>query len=136
MPSKRLPAVLAVEIVAGWPTTIADGTARVDRGNGGGRHADEIAEWAVANQLPMRDEHVQFPDVRVEYDDRDGRPGIEDLEVLTPTYGGAHAAVKTSSGFTCYRAIGARLGVAAAPGVGVGEGLIRASLRNFWDDSG
>jgi hypothetical protein len=28
----------------------------------------------------VRDEHVQFPDVRVEYDDRDGRPAIEHLE--------------------------------------------------------
>src|SRR3954471_447721 len=65
-----------------------DGRGRPDR------HADEIAEWAVANQLPMRDEHVQFPDVRVEYDDREGRPGIEDLEVLTPHYRGAHAAGK------------------------------------------
>jgi len=36
MASKRLPAVLAVEIVARWPTTIAGGTAAVDRGHGGG----------------------------------------------------------------------------------------------------
>jgi len=94
-----------------------DGRGRPDR------HADEIAEWAAANRLPMRDEHVQFPDVRVEYDDREGRPGIEDLEVLTPHYRGAHAAGKTSSGFTCYRAIGARLGGGSGSGRGGGRGF-------------
>jgi len=94
-----------------------DGNGRPDR------HADEIAEWAVANHLPMRDDHVQFPDVRVEYDDRDGRPGIEDLEVLTPHYRGAHAAGKASSGFTCYRAIGARLGGGSGSGHGGGRGF-------------
>ena len=30
------------------------------------RSADEIAEWARAHQLPMGDDHVQFPDVRIE----------------------------------------------------------------------
>ena len=87
------------------------------------RDADEIAEWALANQLPMRDDHVQFPDVRIEYDDRDGRPAIEDLEVLTPHYRGAHAAGKASSGFTCYRAIGARLGGGSGSGRGGGRGF-------------
>jgi len=87
------------------------------------RHSDEIAEWAAANHLPMIDDHVQFPDVRVEYDDRDGRPAIEDLEVLTPHYRGAHAAAKSSSGFSCYRAIGARLGGGTGSGRGGGRGF-------------
>ncbi|MEP6941243.1 MAG: hypothetical protein ABI846_15860 [Rudaea sp.] len=94
-----------------------DGNGRPDR------HAEEIAEWAAAHHLPMRDEHVQFPDVRVEYDERDGRPGIEDLEVLTPHYRGAHAAGKAGSGFTCYRAIGARLGGGSGSGHGGGRGF-------------
>jgi hypothetical protein len=87
------------------------------------RDAEEIAEWAAAHQLPMVDDHVQFPDVRVEYDDRDGRPAIEDLEVLTPHYRGAHAAAKSSSGFTCYRAVGARLGGGTGSGRGGGRGF-------------
>src|SRR4029450_4644244 len=33
MASNKLPAVLAVEILAGWPTTTAGGTAPVDRGH-------------------------------------------------------------------------------------------------------
>jgi hypothetical protein len=48
---------------------------------------------------------------------------VEDLEVLTPHYRGAHAAGKTSSGFTCYRAIGARLGAGGASGRGGGRGF-------------
>jgi hypothetical protein len=74
------------------------------------RDADEIAQWARAHQLPLDDGHVQFPDVRIEYDERDGRPGIEDVEVTTPHYRGAHAAAKARAGFTRYRGIGARLG--------------------------
>jgi len=74
------------------------------------RTADEIAEWARSHQLPLDGDSVQFPDVRIEYDERDGRRAIEDLEVTTPHYRGAHAAAKGRAGFTCYRAIGARLG--------------------------
>ena len=37
-----------------------------------------------AHELPYEDEHVQFPDVRIEYEDRDGRRDIEDVEIVTP----------------------------------------------------
>ena len=74
------------------------------------RTADEIREWALAHRLPYEDEHVQFPDVRIEYEDRDGRREIEDLEIITPHYRGAHAAAKGRSGFQQYRSGGARIG--------------------------
>jgi hypothetical protein len=86
------------------------------------RSQDEIAEWARAHQLPMVDEHVQFPDVRIEYDDREGRLAVEDVEVVTPHYRGAHAAAKGRSGFTTYRAAGARLG-GGSGGRGGGQGV-------------
>ena len=70
----------------------------------------EIARWAQEHQLPMVDEHVQFPDLRIEYEGRDGRREIEDVEIMTPHYRGAHAASKVSAGFTRYGATGARLG--------------------------
>ena len=35
---------------------------------------------------------------------------VEDIEVVTPHYRGAHAAAKVRAGFTRYRAVGARLG--------------------------
>ena len=51
----------------------------------------------------LRDEqgHVQFPDVRVEYD-IDGRDHTLDVEVMTPHYRGAHGAAKSGSGFRLY----------------------------------
>jgi hypothetical protein len=74
------------------------------------RSVEDIAEWARTQQLPMDGDHVQFPDVRLEYDDRDDRRAFEDVEVTTPHYRGAHAAAKARSGFSRYRATGARLG--------------------------
>lgn len=74
------------------------------------RTAEEIERWARERHLPCVDGHVEFPDVRIEYDKRDGRHGIEDVEVTTPHYRGAHAAAKARAGFTCYRGVGARIG--------------------------
>jgi hypothetical protein len=74
------------------------------------RTADEIRDWALAHRLPYDDEHVQFPDVRIEYDDRDGRREVEDLEIITPHYRGAHAAAKGRSGFQQYRSGSVRIG--------------------------
>jgi len=73
------------------------------------RDADEVARWAREHSLPIVDDHVQFPDLRLECEGRDGRQEIEDVEVITPHYRGAHAAAKVSAGFTRYGAIGARL---------------------------
>ena len=62
----------------------------------------EIQDWAREHDLPCDDQgHVQFPDVRIEYD-IDGRDHTLDVEVMTPHYRGAHAAAKSSSGFTLY----------------------------------
>jgi hypothetical protein len=89
--------------------------------DGGGRPdrtGDEIREWALAHRLPYEDEHVQFPDVRIEYEDRDGRRDTEDLEIVTPHYRGAHAAAKGRSGFRQYRSSGARIGGRSGRGRG------------------
>ncbi len=67
------------------------------------RSLDDVREWAHEHRLPMLNESVQFPDVRIEYEWPDGRRDIEDVEVLTLHYRGAHAAAKGRSGFTCYR---------------------------------
>src|SRR5262249_15233924 len=67
------------------------------------RTLDEVREWAQDHGLPMLNESVQFPDLRIEYEWPDGRRDIEDVEVLTRHYRGAHAAAKGRSGFTCYR---------------------------------
>jgi DNA-binding MarR family transcriptional regulator len=84
-----------------------------DRPDSDGRPArsrEEVQEWADAHDLPMLDDHLQFPDLRIEYEWPDGRREMEDVEVMTRHYRGAHAAAKGSSGFTCYRGGGARVG--------------------------
>lgn len=73
------------------------------------RDADEIARWAREHQLPVLDDSVKFPDLRIEYETRDGRRDLEDVEVTTPHYRGRHAASKVAAGFTRYRASGARI---------------------------
>jgi hypothetical protein len=83
---------------------------RRERGETPEERSEAVARWAQEHQLPYDDGHVQFPDARIEYDARDGRRSVEDIEVVTPHYRGAHAAAKVRSGFTRYRASGARLG--------------------------
>jgi hypothetical protein len=46
----------------------------------------------------------------MEYEDRDGQPRHEDIEVMTGHYRGAHAGAAARSGFTRYRAIGGLVG--------------------------
>lgn len=64
---------------------------------------ERVQAWALEHGLPYEDGHVQFPDVRIEYDHPDGRRDREDVEVWTPHYRGAMAAAKATSGFTRYR---------------------------------
>jgi hypothetical protein len=62
----------------------------------------EVESWAHEHNLPCDAQgHVQFPDARIEYE-IDGREHTLDVEVMTPHYRGAHAAGKSSSGFSLY----------------------------------
>jgi hypothetical protein len=81
-----------------------------------GRSAEDIARWAHDHDLPVDDDHVQFPDLRLECQREDGGREIEDVEVMTPHYRGAHAAGKVSASFTRYSAVGARLGASSGGG--------------------
>jgi len=74
------------------------------------RTDEEIREWAREHDLPYFDEEVHFPDLRIEYRDRDGREGHEDVEVTTEHYRGAHAASVAQSGFSCYGGSSLRIG--------------------------
>src|SRR3954463_6070976 len=73
------------------------------------RDAREIQEWALEHHLPYFDEHVHFPDLRIEYAELDGRHRHEDVEVLTIHYRGAHGAAAARSGFSCYGGSSARI---------------------------
>jgi hypothetical protein len=74
------------------------------------RDVQEIAQWVLEHELPYFDDQVHFPDLRIEYEELDGRRGHEDVEVLTVHYRGAHAAAAVRSGFTAYRGLSARIG--------------------------
>jgi hypothetical protein len=74
----------------------ADSTGRPDR------TPDEIAAWAKDHDLPCDGNRVHFPDARIEYEDRDRQQQHRDIEVVTPHYGGAHAAAVARSGFQRY----------------------------------
>lgn len=80
------------------------------------RDSEAVARWAREHELPYNDGHVQLPDARIEYVERDGRPRVEDIEIVTPHYRGAHAAAKAASGFSQYRAVGARVGGVSGSG--------------------
>jgi DNA-binding PadR family transcriptional regulator len=73
------------------------------------RTPEEIHRWAVEHELPEHDGHVQFPDARIEYEDRDGHLRTLDIEVETLHYRGAHAVSKASSGFSRHSAGTARV---------------------------
>ena len=88
----------------------AENRGRRARGETPHERAEAVARWAQEHELPHDDGHVQIPDARIEYESRDGRRAVENIEVVTPHYRGAHAAAKARSGFTRYRAFGARLG--------------------------
>ncbi len=86
----------------------ADADGRPDRTD------DEIPDWAFGHDLPYFDGHVHFPDLRIEYEDLDGRHDHQDLEILTIHYRGARGAAAARSGFKCVSGSSARTGGGAA----------------------
>jgi DNA-binding MarR family transcriptional regulator len=80
------------------------------------RSREEVREWARDHELPMTNDRVQFPDFRIEYERPDGRRDVEDVEVTTFNYRGAHAAGKVQAGFTRFRGSSARVGGSGASG--------------------
>ncbi len=98
------------------------------------RDSVEIAAWAREHELPYFDDQVHFPDVRIEYEDADGRWRHEDVEVTTVHYRGAHAAAAARSGFSQYRGGSARVFAGSRAGGGrrgraTGRGLAEEMLQ-------
>ena len=88
------------------------------------RDLHEIEEWAREHDLPYFDEHVHFPDARIEYEDADGRWDHVDVEVVTVHYRGAHGAAAARSGFSCFGGSSARVGGSAHLG-GLADEVLR-----------
>ena len=67
-------------------------------------------DWALEHDLPYFDDEVHFPDLRIEYQEPDGRWEHQDVEVTTVHYRGAHGRAAARSGFSSYRGSSARIG--------------------------
>ena len=117
--------VLEEELKSRYQRFLQDGN-RGRHGSSGRptRSREDVEAWARDQRLPCENGHVQFPDVRLEIEERDGRREVEDLEVVTPHYRGAHAAAKARSGFSRSGSVGARVG---GSGGGRGGGRGRSS---------
>jgi hypothetical protein len=79
-----------------------------------GRHDGEIRDWAREHDLPYFDDHVHFPDYRIEYE-VEGRERHEDIELFTPHYRGAHAASRAKTDFRIYVVASRRGGGRSTP---------------------
>jgi DNA-binding PadR family transcriptional regulator len=87
------------------------------------RTDEEIRAWALEHDLPYFDDEVHFPDLRIEYEEMDGRWDHDDIEVTTEHYRGGHAASVARSGFSCYGGSSARVG-GRSPDPHLAEGFI------------
>jgi hypothetical protein len=93
------------------------------------REPAQIERWAHDHDLPYFDDQVHFPDVRIEYEQPDGRWDHVDVEVTTVHYRGAHGGAAAQSGFSSYRGGSARLGGGGGRGNGrSGAGLAEEFL--------
>lgn len=64
---------------------------------------DSLKNDAAARfELPVVNGKVQFPDLRIEYEDRALGPAKVDLELATAAYSRPHLAGKVQAGFTLY----------------------------------
>jgi hypothetical protein len=95
------------------------------------RDASEIETWARDHHLPYFDEQVHFPDLRIEYEEIDGRHDHEDVEVLTVHYRGGHGAAAARSGFSCYGGFSAR--ISGRSGGGRAGGRSGGLAEELWD---
>ena len=59
--------------------------------------------FAQANDLKVIGGHLQLPDLRIEYENEDGRLDYRDVELVTEHYSRGQVSGKTRAGFTCYR---------------------------------
>ncbi|MCE5306087.1 MAG: hypothetical protein LLG20_00440 [Acidobacteriales bacterium] len=65
-------------------------------------YAERQQEIAQKNDLPVVDGHIVLPDLRVEYETRDGEERHVDLELATRNYRAAHIHAKSAVGFRVY----------------------------------
>jgi DNA-binding MarR family transcriptional regulator len=69
-------------------------------------HGDDLAAFAAARGLPIVDNHLELPDLRIEYLTPDGRIECRDVELVTEHYSRGQVSGKARAGFALYRAAG------------------------------
>ena len=74
---------------------------------------------------------MHFPDVRIEYEEIDGRRDHDDVEVITIHYRGQHGKAAAQSGFSCYR--GSSIRISGSSGGRRGGGRNGGLAEEFWD---
>lgn len=76
-------------------------SAMAKRMNAPGPESKESRRRAVAQELelPIVDEHLKLPDVRIEYEDELGHEKHLDLEIVTEQYRGRMMSAKAKTGF-------------------------------------
>ena len=72
------------------------------------------ATFAAARGLSVIDEHLEVPDLRLEFEGPNGERGVRDVELVTEHYSRSQLAGKARAGFAMYR--GARAGGSASRG--------------------
>jgi DNA-binding MarR family transcriptional regulator len=68
---------------------------------------DDMVSFATSHRLPVIDDHLELPDLRIEYETADGRLEYRDLELVTEHYSRGQLSGKARAGFGLYRAAGA-----------------------------
>lgn len=68
----------------------------------------ERAAFARDAELPLIDDRVVFPDLRIEYETPDGVLAYRDVELVTEHYSRGQLAGKAAAGFGLYRSAGCR----------------------------
>lgn len=71
-----------------------------------GDHEQDMRSFAEASGLPIIDDHLELPDLRIEYESADGRLEHRDVELVTEHYSRGQLAGKARAGFAMYRAGG------------------------------
>jgi len=64
--------------------------------------ADRQRSVAQENDLPLVDGRLVLPDLRIEYQSRDGQEQHVDLELATRNYRSQHLRAKAAAGFRMY----------------------------------
>jgi len=80
--------------------------------------AEDRAAFAAESRLPVVDDHLELPDLRIEYETPQGDLAYRDVQLVTEHYSRPQLSGKARAGFSMYRAAGGRPSGGGASGRG------------------